>query len=60
MRDEERIDRVLEELDDYWHEHPDLRLSQVIGNVAQSYNYDDPYYMEDEELLAALEGLNKS
>lgn len=56
MRDENRIDEVLEELEDYWKDNPDLRLAQIIGNAGQESQYGtDPYHMEDEELLSYLQ-----
>lgn len=52
MRKEERIDPVLERLGKVWKQYPDLRLGQLILNVAR-----DPmlYYLEDEELIKTLE-----
>ena len=52
MRKEERIDPTLERLGKVWKEYPDLRLGQLILNVAR-----DPmlYYLEDEELIKTLE-----
>lgn len=52
MRKEDRIDPMLERLGKVWKEYPDLRLGQLILNVAR-----DPmlYYLEDEELIKTLE-----
>lgn len=52
MRKEERIDPALERLGRVWKQYPDLRLGQLILNVAR-----DPmlYYLEDEELIKTLE-----
>lgn len=52
MRKEERIDPTLERLGKVWKQYPDLRLGQLILNVAR-----DPmlYYLEDEELIKTLE-----
>lgn len=55
MREEERIDDVLDELEEYWRRNPDLRLAQIIGNAGQDIGHGkDPYYMQDEELLSYL------
>lgn len=54
-RDEERIPTVLEELEEFWEENPDLRLAQIISNASQERGYgDDVFYMEDEDLLRYL------
>lgn len=52
MRDVNRIDLILDRLKTLWKKYPDLRLGQLILNVLQ-----DPvlYYVEDEELIEALE-----
>lgn len=52
MRDPNRIDDILERLKDIWKTYPDLRLGQLILNVAN-----DPllYYLEDDELLNKME-----
>ena len=35
MRDSDRIDRILEKMGKLWHRWPDLRLCQLVENVAQ-------------------------
>lgn len=51
-RDEERIPTVIEELEEFWKENPDLRLAQIISNASQERSFGkDPFYMEDNELL---------
>lgn len=54
MRDPNRIDQLLARLKAIWERNPDLRLGQLILNVAS-----DPvlYYVEDEELITAMEKL---
>lgn len=59
MRDPERIDEVLDELEEYWKDHPDLRLGQIIGNIAQESGFDDAYYMEDGTVIRYLERENE-
>lgn len=51
MRDINRIDNILKELGNIWKEVPDLRLGQLLLNVAR-----DPelYYIEDKELVDKL------
>jgi uncharacterized protein YihD (DUF1040 family) len=54
-RDKERIDEILNHLEEYWKENPDLRLSQIICNIGTDNGYgQDPFYMEDSELLEEL------
>ena len=53
MRDPKRIKRILKLLQEIWTKHPDLRLTQVIGNC---FNYGDLYYIEDENLEDGLKG----
>lgn len=58
-RDPDRIDEVLEELEEYWKENPDLRLGQIIVNMSRLMRYDtDPFYIEDDELKMRLEEIN--
>ena len=56
MRDPNRIDTILHEIGIIWHENPDLRLGQLIGNVLEGPAL---YYVEDTGLLAALKDLYK-
>ena len=51
-RDPDRIPLVLAALERYWTKHPDLRLGQIVSNVSGKY---DPFYLEDANLLTALE-----
>jgi hypothetical protein len=53
-RDPARIDRALAPLADAWRAHPDWRLAQLIVNAAGGV---DPFYVEDDELVAGLKGL---
>lgn len=46
MRNEERISEVLNANEAYWYEHPDLRLGQLIDNLADR----DTFAIEDVEL----------
>ena len=51
MRDPNRIPNVLHDVQRVWEAFPDIRLGQLLLNVAA-----DPalYYMEDEELVHRL------
>lgn len=54
-RDVDRIDEILHQIEIYWKENPDLRLSQIICNISQEVGIGkDPYYMEDEILSEKL------
>lgn len=57
MRNKYRIDAILNELQDIWMEVPDLRLGQLLLNVAK-----DPelYYLKDEELITKLRKFYKN
>ena len=61
MRNPERIPEVLKELEEFWKQNPDWRLGQIIANL----NYEimrnnDPFYMEDKNLLELLKQKNKN
>lgn len=67
MRDPKRIPEILAELETYWTTpgHEEMRLGQIIGNFYLSEsrpeyvdNHGDPYYFEDDTLLAALRAEN--
>jgi hypothetical protein len=49
--DTARIDAVLLALSTAWRANPDLRLGQLVVNAAGDA---DPFYLEDDELLAGL------
>lgn len=53
MRDPKRIDRIMLLIGKIWVKNPDLRLCQLIGNVAP---YDN-YHVEDEDLEGRLKSL---
>jgi hypothetical protein len=60
-RDPQRIPKILEALKEYWTKYPDLRLGQIVVNLTRSDTSPsghDPFYVEDEELLAKLNKLN--
>lgn len=61
-RDPNRIDEIIECLRLYWKEHPELRLTQIVTNMAwvgSGHGNDDrkgfdPFYVEDGNVLMAL------
>ena len=54
MRDPNRIPRVLDLLEKAWKEVPDWRLGQLIENIARDMEWNDAYYMEDDDLEKEL------
>lgn len=54
VRDPARIDYILEKLKIYWEANPDLRLGQIVSNIA-SRKACDPFYIEDSILIHMLE-----
>lgn len=60
MRNPDRIPEMLKELEEFWKQVPDLRLGQIISNLSyESMNNNDPFYMEDDDLLELLKQKNK-
>lgn len=53
MRDPIRIPIVLDKLREVWEKHPELRLLQLLHAITG--NHWDPYYIEDDELIAMIE-----
>ena len=61
MRNPERISEVLKELEEFWKQNPDWRLGQVISNFSyELMGNNDPFYMEDTDLLELLKYKNKN
>lgn len=56
MRDQERIDRMLKLLKDYWKKNPDMRLGQIVVNAAGAPK--DLYYTEDKDTEWGLQYLD--
>ncbi|MBE6764119.1 MAG: hypothetical protein E7553_07230 [Ruminococcaceae bacterium] len=59
MRDPARIKPFLEEFEALWAKNPDIRFGQLVvilqGQLGGTL---DPFYTEDDELLAVLRRLN--
>lgn len=51
MRDENRINYVLDLMRLYWKRHPDFRFIQMLFNVGAVSNRNDGYNLEDDELF---------
>jgi uncharacterized protein YihD (DUF1040 family) len=55
MRDPERIRPMLDQLEEFWKEHPDFRLGQLFMAVAMTGETNPKlFYLEDEEFLKRL------
>lgn len=52
-RDPERIEKVINLLKTYWDENPDLRLGQILENIA-GVSYESCFYMEDQIVINYL------
>ena len=60
MRNPNRIPEVLKELEEFWKQVPDWRLGQVISNFSyELMGNNDPFYMEDKDLLEILKQKNE-
>ena len=54
MRDPERIDRILEEFRQLWHEGPDQRFCQLVENILGCNRTQCIYQIEDLEFEVRL------
>jgi uncharacterized protein YihD (DUF1040 family) len=52
MREKDRINRILNNIEELWVANPDLRLMQLLMNVLELNQ--DPYYVEDDILEKKL------
>lgn len=67
MRDPKRITKILDELEEYWNNHPNWRLGQVMSNLSYEllgdndpfFGDNDPFFIEDEWLLELLKLKNE-
>ena len=61
MRNPDRIPKILKELEKFWEQVPDWRLGQVISNFSyELMENNDPFYIEDTDLLELLKNKNKN
>lgn len=57
-RDPGRIAGILAKITDVWMRHPDWRLGQlVVAAAVQGGHTSDPFYVEDDAILAGLDAL---
>ena len=54
MRDNRRIPILMERLQKYWMNNPDLRLGQMMLIAGKRLGFDDIWNIEDGELIDAL------
>lgn len=59
MRDPNRIPVLLDELQKTWKSFPDWRLGQLLSNAARACGKEDPFFLEDNELLESLKSVNE-
>lgn len=59
MRDPERINTILKELEVVWNKYPDMRFGQVVENFCVQGNINRFYYQEDDITLEKLERANE-
>ena len=60
MRDSKRIPALIDRLKRFWLDNPDLRLGQIMMIAGNEMEYgSDIWNIEDEELISALENLQK-
>lgn len=55
MRNPERIDTILDLIEDIWRKYPDLRLGQLLINVIGTHMENNLFYYEDDSLIRDLE-----
>jgi uncharacterized protein YihD (DUF1040 family) len=61
MRDPKRIDKIINKLRAVWKTNPDLRLGQLIHNIAHDAvgNGVDIFFVEDDLMEKALDVISK-
>ena len=55
MRNPNRIEPFLKELEKLWNENPDLRFFQLLFSV--TYGQGDGFYIEDDKALELIKGM---
>lgn len=58
LRDEQRIDELLNTLGELWHKVPDWRFGQLVMNLI-SYIGRDPFYIEDDKMKEIIESYGR-
>ena len=49
---------MLDELKKVWEKYPEWRLGQLIVNLSQAANIEDPFYVQDDRLLNTIRTWN--
>lgn len=57
MRNQQRIQKILDLLEKVWQEVPDWRLGQLVENIARDMGWNDAFYMKDDDLEKELRRL---
>ena len=62
MKSSKEIEETIESIKKVWYKVPELRLCQLLSNVARSNGWktNDLFYLEDSELRESLEKYMKS
>lgn len=55
MRDKNRINKILDKIEAVWINNPDMRLGQILVNLAPPRLNNDIFYWEDTDLEKALD-----
>lgn len=55
MRDRNRINKILDKIEAIWINNPDMRLGQLLVNLAPLRLNNDIFYWEDTDLEIALD-----
>lgn len=58
MRNPDRIRPMLKQLELYWRANPDLRLGQIVSNMAASAGSKDCFFTEDDKMMGILTAEN--
>lgn len=59
MRDQKRIERMIERLETAWHAFPDMRLGQLVLNITRAANTSDLWNLEDDQIEQLLDSFTK-
>ena len=59
MRDPNRIQTIIPELQKVWEKNPDWRLGQLICNLGRMAGYMEPFHVEDDKMLEMILELKK-
>ena len=60
MRDVKRIPKILNELEKYWTQYPDLRFFQMLSSLRLDNAPKDLFFYEDDDFLEKLKDINNA